>query len=235
MHAVFTKVTWQALTRWSTLAVCSTCLTACLGGSIAQQIASSIITNAADKVAERASNAYDAHQLKMEQESRNIKLEDTPPDPYWNAFVTSGFSAAPVEDAASPEYVPPPDLSNRAKWQWSSIERLPDNFAEQAAEQTDGAARPESSHLVRVEVWNLLIGKEKTSALEKAQLLGSNQLAQISDWSHWQVATGALDGNPKKTITFLIPPDYGKLISGERAFVEIAEVGGLHIARYPGN
>lgn len=217
--------------RWTALLASCLCLSACLGGSIAQQIASSIITNAADKVAEQASNAYDAHQLKMEQESRNIKLEDTPPDPYWNAFVTSGFSAAPVEDPSSADYVPAPDLSNRAKWQWSSIERLPDNFAEQAEAET----RPESSHLVRVEVWNLLIGKEKTSALEKAQQLGSTQLAQISDWSHWQVATGALDGNPRKTITFLIPPDYGKLISGERAFVEIAEVGGLHIARYPGN
>ena len=218
------------LSRWSALLASCLLLSACLGGSIAQQIASSIITNAADKVAEQASNAYDAYQVKAEQERRNVKLEDMAPDPYWNSFVTSGFDST-SQSASQLSGTLDPALANRAKWQWSKEESLPASYLEEA----EADAKPESSHLVKVEVWNLLIGTEKISALQKAQKLGSTQLPLESDWTRWQVATGALESDRKTAITFLIPPDYGKLISGEQAYVEIAEVGGLHIARYPGN
>ena len=220
----------KSISRWTALLASSCLLSACLGGSIAQQIASSIITNAADKVAEQASNAYDAYQLKAEQESRNIKLDDKAPDAYWNSFVTSGFSSS-TQLSNELSATADPALANRAKWQWATEESLPASYAE----ETEADTRPESSHLVKVEVWNLLIGTEKISALQKAQKLGSTQLPSESDWARWQVATGALESDRKTAITFLIPPSYGKLISGEQAYVEIAEVGGLHIARYPGN
>src|SRR3989344_658582 len=60
-------------------------LSGCMGGPIAQQIASSILMRGADKI---INNAYEAQQREAK---RNRALEDTPPDPYYYAFITSGF------------------------------------------------------------------------------------------------------------------------------------------------
>jgi len=194
--------------RNTALALTFVTLSGCMGGPIAQQIVSSIISQTADNY---TSNKYDEYLLNKAKERPNIVLKDTEPSRYWAAFVTSGFDTVPTTPASD------------------SAPKQADNISANNAERT------ESSRLVCVEVWNLLIGQEKISVLEKAQLLGSTQLPKPEEWAQWQVATGALETDSKKTITFLIPPDFGKFVSGERAFVEISDVGGLHIARHLAN
>lgn len=186
------------------MALATIALTGCLGGSIAQQVASSLAMRVADKI---TSDAIDAHQRKSEEERRNVVLKDTVPDEYWGAFVTSGFSTvSPV------------------------TEPLPADMP-----AADPAVAPQATRLARVEIWNLLIGEEKRSVLEKARRSGSSDLPPQSEWKHWQVATGALEGEKNKPIIFLIPPTFGRINSGEQAVVEMANLGELNVARYPAN
>ncbi len=186
------------------MALATIALTGCLGGSIAQQVASSLAMRVADKI---TSDVIDAQQRKNEEERRNIVLKDTVPDEYWGAFVTSSFSTiSPV------------------------TEPLPTSMP--AADQ---AVALQTTRLVSVEIWNLLIGEEKHSVLEKARRSGSSELPPQSEWKHWQVATGAWEGEKNKPIIFLIPPEFGRISSGERALVEMANLGELNVARYPAN
>jgi hypothetical protein len=87
---------------------------------------------------------------------------------------------------------------------------------------------------VRVELFNLLIGDEKNAVYEQARLMGSTSLPQKREWALWRVGTGAIQEN-KKTITFLIPPQFGKLPSGAITMVELASPGELNVARYKAN
>ena len=96
----------------------------------------------------------------------------------------------------------------------------------------------EGNQLVRVELFNLLIGDEKNAVFEKARLLGASSLPKQREWARWGVGTGAfnIDGqSDKKIITFLIPPEFGKLPSGSITMVELASAGELNVARYKGN
>lgn len=178
-------------------------LSACLGGSIAQQIARSIVTSTADKV---VANALDEQERKDLIIKQNAPLKDTVPDKYWAAFVTSGF------ETIQPITMP-----------------LPTNN-----EETQSIHVAQSAALVRVELFNLLIGEEKNKILESARALGATELPDKSQWPHWQVATGAIVGN-KKMITFLIPPEFGKIPSGAKAMVQIATLGELNVLRYASN
>src|SRR5690606_9292576 len=58
------------------------------------------------------------------------------------------------------------------------------------------------TRLVRVEIWNLVVGDEKSQILEKARLLGE-PLPSKDKWHNWRVATGIAE-NTKNPITFLI-------------------------------
>lgn len=187
--------------RWLLLALMLGSLTACMGGSIAQQLASSFALRAADKI---TSNAYEAQLLKNDETRRNIVLKDTKRDDYWHAFTRSGFSRV------TPTVEPSP-----------------------AQAATEPTAQIQVTRLVRVEMWNLLTGREKHAVLEKARLKGA-ELPPPSQWQRWQVAVGAAEGE-KNAITFLIPPEFGRLISGDDAMVELAGTGELNIARYPAN
>jgi len=89
----------------------------------------------------------------------------------------------------------------------------------------------QTNSLVRVQLFNLLIGDEKTAVFEKARLVGALNLPNRREWSRWNVATGMTE-NDKKMITFLIPPEFGKLPSGALTVVELASPGDLNIARY---
>jgi len=84
---------------------------------------------------------------------------------------------------------------------------------------------------VRVELFNLLIGDEKNAIYENARLIGASNLPQKREWQSWNVATGVVE-NSKNIITFLIPPEFGKLPSGAVAIVELAGPGDLNVARY---
>lgn len=178
-------------------------LSACLGGTIAQQIARTIATSTADKIVANAIEEQERKDLIVKQ---NAPLQDTVPDKYWAAFVTSGFNT--IQPIAMP---------------------LPNN-----SEEKQAIAIIQSSPLVRVELFNLLIGREKNKVLESARALGATDLPEQSQWSQWQVATGMIEGN-KKLITFLIPPEFGKIPSAAKAMVEIATLGELNVMRYASN
>ncbi len=175
----------------------------CAGGPLAQQIASSIATRMADKV---VSDIVD-EQLRKEREPPNIILKDMGPDPYMAQMLLMQF----------PDNPPPQTV----------VEPLPAYVPLQF-----GDARVPTSRLVPVETWNLIIGQEKQAVLERSLRNGSTILPDPVEWSRWQLATGALEDQGKSQVNFLVPPDLGRLNSGDHVIVEITNTGGLHIARY---
>ena len=215
-------------------------LSGCLGGTIAQQIVRSIATSVADKAMARAmdvdededyseaqytaaantsaqNNALQKSALQgpasqnaalKTSANKNIQLQNTAPDPYKIAFVNAAF-----------EEVKP------------VLEPLP----EQIAEVETPIEVVQGNQLVRVELFNLLIGEEKNAVYENARMMGATSLPQKREWQSWGVATGAIQTKAekdKKIITFLIPPEFGKLPSGTVAVVEMASPGELNVARY---
>ncbi len=182
----------------------ATCL---LCGCLGGTVAQQIARSIATSIADKAvASAIDA-QEKKDREPKNIVLKDTVPDDYWVAMATSGFQE--VKPTAEPLPV-----------------------------QTEEIETPiqvvQSSQLVRVELFNLLIGEEKAAVYEKARLMGATSLPKQREWQRWAVATGVVEKD-KKIITFLIPPEFGKLPSGTVAVVELASPGELNVARYKAN
>ena len=180
----------------------------CMGGPIAQQLASSIIMRAADKA---VSNSIENSLRAQEEAERQKPLPDKLPDEYWAAFLTAGFAEmAPIEE-------PLPQLAVQAS-------------------PTPSTQVVTESRLVRVELWNVMLGDEKQSVLEKARLMGSTTLPPKTEWPRWKVAIGAIANHQQeKPLVFLIPPDFGKVSSGQHAVVEMTGLGELHVARYPVN
>lgn len=199
--------------KWLMMGCASLALCGCLGGTIAQQLARSMMMQGADKV---TSNVLDAKEKSDKLNAQNMPLKDTPPDPYQLAFINSAF------ETITPEVEPLP--------QTSTMEEEPVNIIQETP-------------LVQVEVWNLLVGDEKMRILEKARLKGDTEIPPKKEWQQWQVAVGATDGvlpNGKpdkaiKEITFLVPPGIGKMHSGTKALVELSSVGELNVARYTSN
>ncbi len=114
----------------------------------------------------------------------------------------------------------------------------------QPASQAESIGNPignkaRGSRLVSVEVWSLLVGEEKQRLLENAKLQGAQLLPPREEWPKWHVAIGsaenARNSRHSEPITFLIPPDIGKIYTGARALVELPGKGELNIARYPLN
>ncbi|HQR50996.1 MAG TPA: hypothetical protein PKW44_05105 [Methylophilaceae bacterium] len=89
-----------------------------------------------------------------------------------------------------------------------------------------------ASRLVPVEIWGVVVGQEKTSVLERMRRNGSQIVPSQEEWDQWQLATGGLEGKSGTQLYLLLPPDFGRVRSGDRAIAEIAGVGGVHIARY---
>ncbi len=93
----------------------------------------------------------------------------------------------------------------------------------------------QGNQLVRVELFNLLIGEEKNAVYEQARLLGATSLPQKREWRNWNVGTGSIKTASQKDqqiITFLIPPEFGKLASSTTMMVELASPRELNVARY---
>jgi len=181
-------------------------LSGCMGGPIAQQIASSIATRVADKV---VGDAVD-EQLRKEREPRHIDLMNSDTDPYLSKFLFTQFA-----EPNQPQII---------------YESLP-----QRTTLDDDHPRASTSRLVSVEIWNLIIGQEKQAMLERSLQKGSTVVPTPNEWRDWQLATGNMKGHAENQLYFLIPPNFGRVTSGDQAIVEIAGVGGLHIARYRAN
>lgn len=85
--------------------------------------------------------------------------------------------------------------------------------------------------LVRVQLFNLIIGDERKSIIDGASSNGTLNLPDQRESDRWFVASGIIEDS-NEPIIFLIPPDIGKLASGTIAIVELANAGNLSIARY---
>lgn len=192
--------------RWLLLALGSLSLSGCFSGTIAAQIASSMATHLADKAIASSMEAQ-----RRADEAKGIALKDTTPDEYWSAFLTSGFSTI------TPSIEP-------------TTATLPPDYR-QAAYTPPPQTTAQTSRLVKIEVWSLVIGEEKTRILENAARVGAT-LPDRLDWPNWQLATGPIDETGKQSINFLVPPEMGRIRSGAQVVVEVSEVGGLHTARY---
>ncbi|HEY0268673.1 MAG TPA: hypothetical protein VGC12_05495 [Methyloradius sp.] len=193
-------------TRLALVLIVSLSLSGCIGGPIAQQIASSLASSVASQA---TSDAYDAQLIKEAQADRDREINSRQPDKYWAAFITAGFNKVePVQEA------------------------VPETIKTQFAETAPRTTKIQGNQLAEVELWNLLIGDEKQEVLQKARMLGATNLPPQDEWASWQLGTGAINGDNKQQIVFLIPPSFGRLKSGERTVVEIAGAGELSIARY---
>ena len=246
-------------------------LSGCLGGTVAQQIVRSIATSVADKAMARAldvdedketsnrtysnrkpdyshtktavesqtasaslpkpyspaaNQAQTSQQLAKQSlekaQSAQREIEQAEADPYRFALANTAFDTIKPEDLKPIAEPLPTDVTETE----NSVEVI------------------QSSQLVRVELYNLLIGDEKNAIYEQARLMGSISLPQKREWALWRVGTGAIQGATiqgseiqpsKKTITFLIPPEFGKLPSGAVTMVELASPGELNVARYKAN
>ena len=184
------------------LAIGTLLLSGCFGGSVAQQLASSLAMHAADQM---TAGAMESHALGTGSERQDTILANRAPDPYWADFVTVGFAPA------TPQVEPLPEPATAA--------------AKPAAEIT-------ATPLLRIEIWNLLIGEEKRAFLEAAQRRNAASLPPRSEWSQWQIAAGSVLDEPARPVTVLIPPGFGRVASGERAVVELVAPAGLYYARY---
>lgn len=151
--------------------------------------------------------AFEAGERNEKLAAQKMPLKDTMPDEYKLAFINSGFENVKLQ-----------------------IEPLP----EIKIEEEKAIEFMQETPLVQVEVWNLLVGDEKQRILEKARLQGSISVPPKNEWQRWQVATGEAVNN-QQTITFLIPPEIGKLHSGAIALVELSSTGELSVARYASN
>lgn len=222
--------------KWLAMGLLSSALGGCFGGTVAEQLARSVIVQGADRVTATALDAKersekfalqqlpDQSQPYQNQQFRNLqspnldtpkqpqlRYKDTPADPYRLAFINSGFETITAQ-----------------------IEPLPENIAE---EETPVQSIQET-RLVQVEVWSLLIGDEKNRILEKARLQGATTIPPKTEWKQWQLAVGAetdQSGKDIQEITFLVPPEIGKIHSGTKAVVELSTAGELNIARYAAN
>jgi hypothetical protein len=158
-------------------------------------------------IATRVVDKAVSNAIDAKEKRDSEALRNAPPDPYTVAFVNSAFEE--VKPIAEP---------------------LP----EQIEETETPIQIVQSSQLVRVELFNLLIGEDKAAVYENARLMGATSLPQKREWPSWNVATGVVEKD-KKIITFLIPPEFGKLPSGAVAMVELASPGELNVARYKVN
>ncbi|MGQ0443519.1 MAG: hypothetical protein ACT4OH_08800 [Methylophilaceae bacterium] len=175
-----------------------------LTGCFGGSIAQQIARSIATKVADKAvANVLDVDEDASPRPAQNAELKGRAPDDVWFAFTTAGFRT--VDPNAEVLPIAHPDEE--------PIQVL------------------QANSLVRVELFNLLIGEEKIAVFENARLVGALNLPHQREWRRWNVATGVTENN-RKLITFLIPPEFGKMPSGTLAVVELADIGDLNIARY---
>lgn len=185
-----------------------TMLSTSLSGCMGAPLAQQLLSSVVLNGADKImTNAQEA----QEREALNNRvLPNTEPDEYWASFVTAGFQKiTPIEE-------PLPTAST-------------------ASAQPIVEKKMQVSPFVRVEVWNMLIGDEKLAVLEKAYVLGDEDLPPRKDWSQLRVAIGAREGEEDRPIIFIVPNELGRLNSGQETIVELGNSGDLSIARYAAN
>ncbi len=212
-------------------------LSGCLGGTVAQQIARSIATSVADKAIARAMDV-DEDQLYSNRDPFISAQTESPAAPV--AILPGATANGTKPQAAKQAEVEVDDYTYAmATFSFAPVKAVSEPLPEQQTEEIETPIQVmQGNKLVQVELFNLLIGEEKNAVYEKARLLGANNLPQKREWQSWGVGTGTIKtghDNDRKVITFLIPPEFGKLPSGAVAVVELASQGELNVARYKVN
>jgi hypothetical protein len=223
-------ITFRYIALFSVLCL----LSGCLGGTVAQQIARSIATSVADKAVARAMDV-DEDQLYSNRDPFISAQTESPKAP---VAILPGTAANGIKpQTTKPAEVEVDDYTYAmATFGFAPVKATSEPLPEQKPDEIEAPIQVmQGNQLVQVELFNLLIGEEKNVVYEKARLLGANNLPQKREWQSWGVGTGTIKtgrGKDGKVITFLIPPEFGKLPSGAVAVVELANPGDLNIARY---
>lgn len=147
--------------KYLALGLSATTLCSCFGGSIAQQVLSSLLLKGADKA---TAIALGVDSSKQPAAMQKIPYQALAADRYSIAFLNSGFAPVTIKVEPLPELAP-------------AGEMVTENL--------------EATKLVQVEVWNLLIGAEKQQVLEKATRAGMPGIPAKAEWRQWRVAIGA--------------------------------------------
>lgn len=227
-------------------------LSGCLGGTVAQQIVRSIATSVADKAMARAMDvdegkAYSNRQTEQPyaQTASLAAPNASLPQPYKPTLTQAQVDEQLAKQNLTrlnsikrslQETQPNPYQIAIANMAFEEVKPIAEPLPQETAEVESSHVVIQSSQLVRVELFNMLIGEEKNAVFENARVIGATNLPQKREWAMWHVATGAIQSSnnqpDKKLITFLIPPEFGKLPSGAVAVVELASPGELNVARY---
>jgi hypothetical protein len=243
------NILFEYISKYTAVVLAAILLSGCLGGTVAQQIVRSIATSVADKAMARAMNV-DEDQTYSNSKPDNKNTQQAVASATQSSALPQPYKPA-ASQAQTKQALAAQNLENYNQTQRAIHAAQYDPYriaiANTAFEELKPIAEPlpdeadtevetrvnivQGNQLVRVELFNLLIGDDKNAVYENARLLGATSLPQKREWALWRVATGAIQSD-KKVITFLIPPEFGKLPSGAIALVELAGVGELNIARY---
>jgi hypothetical protein len=216
-------------------------LSGCLGGTVAQQIVRSIATSVADKAMAQAMDV-DEDQAQSNRDPFNVAQQESLVAP--SARLPGTSSQSTTAHAAKPQMTKSGEIEvddytyAMATFGFAPVQPIAEPLPEEIVEVETRIAIVQGNQLVRVELFNMLIGDEKNAVYEQARLMGATGLPQKREWQSWGVGTGAIKTSrekDKKVITFLIPPEFGKLPSGATAMVELASPGELNVARYKAN
>lgn len=174
-----------------------------LSGCLGGTVAQQIARSIATSIADKTiASAMDVNEEAKSRPQQNTTLQDREPSELSLVLMTSRFESHPNHEQVA---------------------------------MNDSADEPvqisQVSPLVRVQLFNFIIGDERKSIIENASSIGALKLPDQREWERWFVASGIIEDS-NEPIIFLIPPDIGKLASGAIAIVELANAGNLSIARY---
>jgi hypothetical protein len=177
-----------------------------LNGCFGGTLAQQLVRSIATSVADNAvANAMDVNEQVKPKPRQNLELTNRPPSDLALAISRTSFKKA------EPQLRETTIQLNEKKLQIIK-----------------------SSALVSVKVFNIIIGQEKNSLLERARMAGAFNVPTQEEWHQWHIATGEII-NSKTPITFIVPPNLGKPVSGSTTVVELANIGDINIARYHDN
>lgn len=174
-----------------------------LSGCLGGTVAQQIARSIATSIADKTiASAMDVNEEAKSGPQQNTTLQDRAPSELSMVLMTSRFRSLPNHEQVAINE--PADES----MQISQV-----------------------SPLVRVQLFNFIIGDERKSIIDNANSDSALNSSYQQNWEHWIVASGIVEDS-NEPIIFLIPPEIGKLASGSIAIVELANRGNVSIARY---
>jgi hypothetical protein len=191
-------------TRKAFVWIAGLAITLILPGCMGGSIARQVASSIAMQIADRAvGHALDKPEV-VEPGQTNRLLMRSGLDPYQEAFLKAQFVTTP----AIPPEPPQPQKPDPAE-----------------------TAVPITTPLATVEVWGLVIGEEKRTMLENMRDLGIAAVPPEHAWEQWQLAEGGMSELSDRPLLILVPPELGKMRSGDFAVVELGMNNGFYIAR----